>query len=62
VPYRGDRTRCVHRGDARGERVCESCPGRPRIKVFACAVHGECSIAQPVGAAVCQVCDDYERS
>jgi hypothetical protein len=30
------------------------------VKVFACGIHRECSIAENVGVAVCGRCPDYQ--
>lgn len=52
--------RCVHRGDSAGEKLCPTCNGSVRIKLFTCAVHVECSIQKSVGVAVCATCPDYQ--
>jgi len=51
---------CLHLGEYLEERICPTCCGSTRIKVFACELHGKCSIAKPVGVQVCQGCGDYE--
>ena len=52
---------CIHLGAQTGERPCPSCSsGGVRVKVFACAVHGSCTIAKNVGAQVCAVCPDKQ--
>ena len=54
-----DLGRCIHRGDKIRNQVCTSCPAKPRIKVFACAVHGECTIGKRLdGLACCAGCLD----
>jgi hypothetical protein len=55
-----DVTLCVHRGREARQVGCETCGGNVRVKVFACAVHGECSIEKPVGVQVCRSCVDHE--
>src|SRR4051794_4345291 len=51
---------CMHRGAATGEtRVCQSCAGRVEVKLFACALHGACSLIRAVDDAACCVrCPD----
>src|SRR5262249_18590206 len=42
---------CVHLGEATGERVvCPSCAGRVEIKLFACRLHGACTMHKDLGA------------
>jgi hypothetical protein len=54
---------CVHRG-AETRRVASTicCGGeKTRIKVFACAVHGECTIGTKFqGIQCCASCGEYE--
>lgn len=53
---------CIHRGEAIRSELCPSCAGSVKVKVFACAIHGECEMGGKlkhlkrcgVGA-----CDDY---
>jgi hypothetical protein len=56
------RTRpCIHRGEARREKQCPTCRGQVRLKVFACALHGECTVARAAGGlACCASCLDYD--
>ncbi len=49
---------CQHRGEQLETRECQTCCGKTKIKVFACAVHGQCSIAKDVGVKVCLQCSD----
>jgi hypothetical protein len=53
---------CIHRGAAvLRQELCPSCRGRVSLKVFACSVHGECTIAKPLGKlACCALCADYQ--
>lgn len=49
------RATCLHLGSQVGERECESCRGRVRLKVYACGHpdHGEVTLAD------CATCGDY---
>jgi hypothetical protein len=39
---------------------CSSCGGSWQIKVFACAIHGECTLGKRLdGLACCSECQDY---
>jgi hypothetical protein len=51
---------CLHRGEQTGWADCESCPtaGKVKLKVFACALHGTCSLGKLDGIAFCQACPD----
>lgn len=51
---------CAHRGGPTGETVlCPSCAGSVRLKMFACAVHGTCTVSRrAVGVACCVECPD----
>jgi hypothetical protein len=45
---------CPHRGAEVRREVCTSCGGRVEIKIFSCAIHGECTIAKQLpGVHVC---------
>ena len=53
---------CIHRGPQVGERQCPSCSGKVQLKVFACDIHKQTTIARQVdGLACCATCDDYEK-
>lgn len=52
---------CAHRGDVLRTEVCQSCGGRARIKVYACALYGECALAAVPGVANCGSCPDYQN-
>jgi hypothetical protein len=54
---------CVHLGtDTCTTVACSTCPKVVELKVFTCAIHGECTIAREVlGVACCNGCLDYER-
>ena len=51
-------TSCVHRGGELRRQECSSCQGRVQVKVFACPLHGECTVEKPVGVQVCESCPD----
>jgi hypothetical protein len=51
-------TSCIHRGAEIETRECETCCGNTQIKVFSCALHGQCSYEKDVGAKVCAQCKD----
>jgi hypothetical protein len=52
--------RCQYLGSLDSEKECDSCQGKVRIKLFACAVHGQCSIGKALhGIATCSSCQDY---
>ena len=68
-PYSADRvhcgcrqrSQCVSLGAEQRQQECSTCCGNVRIKVFACAVHGECQAAPSLeGIADCWGCRDYE--
>lgn len=43
------------------EMECESCRGRVQLKVFACAIQGECVLSgQGAGLVDCARCPQYE--
>jgi hypothetical protein len=54
---------CVHRGKEpiRSEE-CGGCRGKTQLKVFPCAVFGECTIAKPHAKArgCCKGCESYK--
>ena len=51
---------CAHLGAEVRQLVCETCTGKTRIKVFACAIHGECTVGKQLeGLACCAGCKDY---
>lgn len=55
------RAACVQRGTELREQACRSCAGRIRIKVFRCALYGQCTLARPLEQlACCARCSDYE--
>lgn len=37
---------CRHLGAEVRRSLCQTCSGRIELKVFACAVHGECTVAK----------------
>lgn len=56
---------CPHRGAATGELspCAEGCGRGAKLKLFACALHGKCSIAKATeaGSPVCSRCPDRPR-
>jgi len=55
--------RCQYLGSLHSEKGCDSCQGKVRIKLFDCAVHGQCSIGKALpGIACCASCPDYSPS
>jgi hypothetical protein len=51
---------CVHKGEERRLVECPTCcGGKTKVKVFGCAVHGECSLGAVAGVRGCQSCGDY---
>lgn len=56
---RGD---CAHRGEEPVRSVeCENCRGKVQLKVFPCAVHGECTAQTRADgvAGCCRGCGDH---
>lgn len=52
---------CIHRGEASGTRECATCQGSVKIKLFACALHGVCTLGKRIDMlACCAQCGDYE--
>jgi hypothetical protein len=52
---------CRHRGAELRQVECASCGGNVRIKVFACALFGECTLGKPLpGVPTCEACSRYE--
>jgi len=51
---------CLHRGEEVRRVVCKTCSRRVELKVFACAIHGECTLEKRCDEvkAVCHVCPD----
>lgn len=46
---------CTHRGEPTGDTIeCDTCKGKTRLKVFACAVHNI------TDAKFCRGCKEYE--
>jgi len=51
---------CVHLSAEIRREECGTCTNNPRIKVFACALHCECTLGKPLtGIACCATCGDY---
>lgn len=56
------RVPCIHKGDQIDSVPCKSCVGNVNVKVFACAVHGRCTVARRVhrDTPVCANCRDHK--
>lgn len=51
---------CAHLGETVRQEKCSTCCGNVRLKVFACALHGECTINTAIkDVACCSDCGDY---
>lgn len=54
---------CVHRGDQVRTQQCKTCSGNVSIKVFACALHGECELANKLkDVKRCGSCGDFQSA
>ena len=52
---------CVHLGEQARLENCVTCRGNIALKVFRCAIFGECTLGKRVAElAVCTVCDRYD--
>jgi len=52
---------CRHRGSELRRERCSSCKGHVELKIFACEIHNECTLAaNVVNVRVCQTCGDYQ--
>lgn len=50
---------CRHLGAELREQECVTCGGHVLVKVFACPLHQECTLAKPLpGIATCAGCQD----
>jgi hypothetical protein len=48
---------CIHRGPELRQEPCITCPSGTRIKIFACAIHGDCQLDDKIpGLKSCCVC------
>jgi hypothetical protein len=51
---------CSHLGPEIRREECPTCSGKVQVKIFACSVFGETSLAKPLpGVQVCQGCPRY---
>ena len=58
-----NRSDCRHRGTELRHEDCARCPGHVRVKVFACAIRGECAPGIAIGSIVsCASCSQYEAN
>lgn len=56
-------TDCVFRGQEISRQVCPSCRGHVEVKVFACKVHGQCTLYKAIdNMACCATCLDRRSS
>ena len=56
-----NRANCRHLQQENRLELCPTCRGTVHIKVFACAVHGECTTIAILPAIIgCDKCNDYE--
>jgi hypothetical protein len=55
---------CPLRGEPTGETVtCRTCAGRVELKLFACSVHGTCTVGKKAeGVACCEGCPDRPKA
>jgi hypothetical protein len=52
---------CIHRGAELRKQSCPTCRGTVQIKIYACAIHGECELSgRLMGVRCCAQCDDFE--
>lgn len=50
---------CLHRGAASRDVTCPTCAGHVQVKVFSCALHGECTLGKKdIGVRRCDGCAD----
>lgn len=53
-----DNRDCIHRGPETRRIECEECGKNVQLKVFSCAVHGECIVANKALLHSCALCPD----
>jgi hypothetical protein len=54
---------CIHRGKEVRRVECATCAGgKTKIKVFSCAIHGECALARVDGVRGCSGCRDRQAA
>jgi hypothetical protein len=52
--------KCKHRGAVVREERCRSCCGHVQVKVYECAVHGECQLGRKLGGVrTCAGCENW---
>lgn len=50
---------CIHRGEVLRLQECESCSGKRKLKIYSCALHGECYLgAKLPDVRRCDLCLD----
>ena len=58
--FRKDHSPCNYLIQPTGFIECPTCQGNVRLKVFACDLHGQCTVAKALdGIACCATCRDY---
>lgn len=58
-----DNVPCEYLGAPVGTQECQGCRGTVRIKLFACEVHGQCTLGKRLDMlACCAQCGDYAPS
>ena len=56
---RGQVLKCPHLKDVARKQLCPSCRGHVELKVYSCALHGECTLQKAIpGTRCCASCDD----
>ena len=56
-------TPCRNLGEPARVQECPTCNGKVLLRVFACAVHNECTPAKRLeGVACCEGCPDYQET
>src|SRR5262245_14149932 len=51
---------CRHCGGEARRQLCPDCPGSVQVKIFRCALHGECTHSKQLdGVACCARCPDF---
>lgn len=55
---------CIHLGRELRLQECKTCKGHTQVKIFACAIHGECTVSMPIasGKKICWGCADRQFS
>jgi hypothetical protein len=52
---------CKLLGEQVGVKLCPTCRGKVEVKIFACPIHGECTLTKALKeVACCKKCPDYQ--